>query len=689
MRRLIAGACALLLASCSHNEPLALHGAASMRVEVEVYKGPLTSPPQGQLGELVGVLSDTIHATFEWREKALAVCPDDGTVAAGRVVTVKSVERTRKTTGSAVSDKTGMAGEATVADSRTAIQRESATERVETVKVRPATDPARLAACARLRSAIASAGDILGSSCFVLGSPTVKEFDKSVYIPVATCNHIQDAESNEDDFSAVSDLNTRKTIFDSNKLKQAYMQQVVNTCVNSAAKVANSNQKKLIVIFRCQSEAVGMSFDNLASILRGAADRAAADAMSLPASTYGSTSAPDPAVRKLLVEYATITAEYGAQIHSKITTLQRQLPPINESASSPDLPRDPKTLPVSDYLRSTSRTDYVQLYDWLDVGESGATSPADRIAVAQRLTADSYWQKVNEVYASGQGDVAMAFIKDELGNWDLKSFSNDPSDLLKSYRKVTDAALKTAASLATKAATGGAPGAIADRLTAAQKATSLANQLATGTVPATPGVVNGIDISALHVRTAERIEGQRVRFEGLQTRLGNEAAARDKEATAAANAKAENETKLTDARGRFDAAKGSRDAANVALQQRLNELHTKEAEAGADTSAEVKAVTAAEASLSSAQKGVDGAQTEVLKLEAAVAANEKAKIEADAKKAAADQRLADLPKEAIEAVRGTLDDHLAVVAALQDGIASSMPAGAKAPTATPGATPPP
>ncbi len=73
----------------------------------------------------------------------------------------------------------------------------------------------------------------------------------------------------------------------------------------------------------------------------------------------------------------------------------------------------------------------------------------------------------------------MAFIKDEIGNWNLKSFSNDPGKLLAAYRSAADATLKSAARLAASAASGNTTEAIR-KLNAAQKAAAIANQIAGG-----------------------------------------------------------------------------------------------------------------------------------------------------------------------------------------------------------------
>ena len=63
----------------------------------------------------------------------------------------------------------------------------------------------------------------------------------------------------------------------------------------------------------------------------------------------------------------------------------------------------------------------------------------------ERLVTDTHWSKVNSVFAAGQGNVRMAFIKDDIGNWNLKSFANDPTELVNAYKNAGLAALKAVA----------------------------------------------------------------------------------------------------------------------------------------------------------------------------------------------------------------------------------------------------
>ena len=53
-------------------------GAAAMRIEVEVYKGPLSEEPEVQLGSLVGHIKDATNVLEETQKFATAVIASKG-----------------------------------------------------------------------------------------------------------------------------------------------------------------------------------------------------------------------------------------------------------------------------------------------------------------------------------------------------------------------------------------------------------------------------------------------------------------------------------------------------------------------------------------------------------------------------------------------------------------------------------
>jgi hypothetical protein len=88
----------------------------------------------------------------------------------------------------------------------------------------------------------------------------------------------------------------------------------------------------------------------------------------------------------------------------------------------------------------------------------------------------------------------MALIKDDIGNWNLKNFENDPTDLVATYKKVGLAALDVAVDLVTKADLG-----------AAQKFTALADRLNFGESGQGGASLEGVAVD-LHASTAASLK---------------------------------------------------------------------------------------------------------------------------------------------------------------------------------------
>ena len=477
-------ACLLALAGCSRYEPLSLHGAGSMRVEVEVYKGPLTEPVEGQVGQLVAVLSQSIYALDGWESQARVMLGSMGCPP-----------------GSS-----------------------------ENIVIAGGRD------CVALTTAYNSAGDALDFACYIVGSPTLrKTIGAGVWLPVRTC-----------DRGATNKLLTEH----GTRLAAEF-----GKCGENAA------LKRLL---HCQGPIIVLAVDNLATLMRAAAFRAAnGNVRSVPRRRD---------VRGLVTSFGFIASEFGNQLQARIIVLQKQF-----AETSPGETRDPKTLPMADYLRDAGNTDFVQLFDWLNATADGGFAgfprgkldPQERIRMAQRLTSDYYWQKINEVYTSGQGDVSMAFIKDELGNWDLKSFSNDPTELLRSYRRVTDAALKSASRLVRTAATGGASGAV--ELGLAQQAAGFANQVATGEV-STPAPAGELGLPALRDRISARMAAERARFSTRSSELTNRIAKEDNDILLAQQRKGQLDPAATAEIAAEDAKIEKARVNKLVLEQRKAEL---------------------------------------------------------------------------------------------------------------------
>ena len=155
-------------------------------------------------------------------------------------------------------------------------------------------------------------------------------------------------------------------------------------------------------------------------------------------------------VRTMTAGFANLTAEYSNQLTSRTDALLKQAQ------------TQARFLPQSVYLRDSQPTEFVNLYPWTraaqpallqdfvlhPIDSMSGEEAANRVRGIERLFGDNYWSHINTVYASGQGDVSMALVKDDIGNWNLKSFSSDPMELLKAYKQGGLALIKTAAKLA-------------------------------------------------------------------------------------------------------------------------------------------------------------------------------------------------------------------------------------------------
>ncbi|MEL7488602.1 MAG: hypothetical protein AAGJ87_15465, partial [Pseudomonadota bacterium] len=178
----------------------------------------------------------------------------------------------------------------------------------------------------------------------------------------------------------------------------------------------------------------------------------------------------DPQDKRLridLLKAANGAAEFANQLTSRANALHQQQT------------IDRRVLSTGQYLRDAKPTAFLDAYEWLDAATDGAATPSvERIEVAKQLFDDDNWAQVNEVYASGVGKTAMAFYRDEIGNWNLKSFDNDPTELTGAYAELGVDLVKRAASLAT---TGGAVS--PDTLSTAASLVQQAQNIQSGNAP--------------------------------------------------------------------------------------------------------------------------------------------------------------------------------------------------------------
>jgi hypothetical protein len=131
---------------------------------------------------------------------------------------------------------------------------------------------------------------------------------------------------------------------------------------------------------------------------------------------------PSLPTKMAVINFVVAASEYANQLQVRADTLMKQ---IGKSA------KDRRELSLSQHLKDSAPTDFVRLYDWYDASLDGSADTG--VKAVERIFNDRFWTKINTVYASGQGKVRMAFVKDQLGNWNLKDFSNSPGELLEAY----------------------------------------------------------------------------------------------------------------------------------------------------------------------------------------------------------------------------------------------------------------
>ena len=256
--------------------------------------------------------------------------------------------------------------------------------------------------------------------------------------------------------------------------------------------------------------------------------------------THTALAPKDRTVRIAMAGFANLASELSNQLESRADALQWQL---DEKIGA-----DASSLPLSLYLRDAEPTDFVNLYTWNRAVEPAlhtdwfwhpwnafsSDETADRVRVIERLFADHNWGKVNTVYGSGLGDFAMALVKDEIGNWSLKSFESDPTKLVKAYTELTLTALTKARN------------SITTRKIPQPDLLRLTGNLAAGQIGTGAGPFDVFDTEHLHERVIGDLEGIRdsavktrdertaKRDESVRKAVDSEAKARSAEARAEA-----------------------------------------------------------------------------------------------------------------------------------------------------------
>lgn len=494
-------------------------GSAAMRVEVEVYKGPLSKEVPIQFAELTGVVEDS--------QRALEILYANMTVSAGRLGCVCAKMK------NSISDK----------DKEVLNQPNMMKEK----KPQSYNEQSTLQCKPKPKSGIAfhyeakkipfrSKG--LAYKIWVPKKEDIRDDDKYIF-----CNTLAQI------------LIDAKTVYSEDPKRLA--ENIKNQCptsdhVSGHFKKETINRESRDACLDCLREVSKFG----AQLERRASYWATEHVATMPESTR---------MRIEMANFAQFVKEYGNQINARADALAKQI----AGAGGTQIARE--QLANSVYLRDSSPTGYLNLYKWNDAAvKRGEITPDVRTRMVEQLVADTYWSKINTVFAAGQGDVSMALIKDDVGNWNLKSFDNSPGELLGAYKNLGLAAVKAATELA-----GNSSG-----LPAAKNALNFANQIALGSTSSGRAKETAQRLAALREESARRIRAigaaqadrkkkLNEKIEQLSTEIG-----RDDGTTGLRKAKKDAEQELKLANDEIEVAKNklkSTEQSIVELQRKISE----------------------------------------------------------------------------------------------------------------------
>lgn len=205
-------------------------------------------------------------------------------------------------------------------------------------------------------------------------------------------------------------------------------------------------------------------------------------------------------VRIHLANAANLLAESSNQLSSRADALLKQLGTDDRQTTPAE------SLAQSVYLRDSAPTSFLNMYAWDSAMKPPLSEDADahyfereertdRVRALEHHFADHYWSTINSVVASGAGKVGMALVKDDIGNWNLKNFETDPTEMIQAYKQVGIAALKAAQTLIEPAASG------IEHISNAKKFLALANQFNFSSQPEGGGSLDGL-VSNVSLATA-------------------------------------------------------------------------------------------------------------------------------------------------------------------------------------------
>lgn len=206
--------------------------------------------------------------------------------------------------------------------------------------------------------------------------------------------------------------------------------------------------------------------------------------------------------RIVIARAAVTAAELGNELIARTDAIVRQ----QKGENVADL------MPTNMYLRDSEGTDYLNLFEWLDATprKDKHWSTQSRTRMIERLIADNNWSKINTAFAQGDGKVNMVFAKDGIGNWNLKNYDNDPSEMLDAYKKIGINLFTSAAKLATKMTK---PKDVLKNIAGVQQSAQQGqNMLFGSSASGVSGVSNDV-INNMEKRTRERISSTYLQYE--------------------------------------------------------------------------------------------------------------------------------------------------------------------------------
>lgn len=456
---------AVSLAGCDANNRAFFTGDASMRIDVEVYKGPIAQEPDIQWGKLHGYISET-----EQSLEQLAVGIRAQII--GKILpTAKLATMTNPFALTESAKKKDQARIALIKDLLKHLVKEN-----------------ELTATEFLSGKLPKFFDLnvsLGTAC---KDPFLDQTADAAARYMLTESNIennilQNIPSSEK-FSA--DEGLRDVFILNGVLRDTCRMHEIAFDLKESADDWGIEYKKLTKSLNDStsdtplenSEALTRRSIALRRQLRSVLQQAASDAgrfkvkSAFWAFTGTLNTSTDKKIRQIPVSLQLIGGEYERRITSAANALLAQMDYA-----------DRREVPISTLLADSNPTAFINQILWYDVAGTRLNNDElfsdsysqDRVRALEAIYTDDTWSRINTVHASGAGDVSMALIKDEIGNWNLKNFDQDTTQLVSTYKGVGLAALRTATTLMSGGAT-----TAASNVSNVQKLVGLANQVALG-----------------------------------------------------------------------------------------------------------------------------------------------------------------------------------------------------------------